>query len=765
MLRASGVWNGLVDRSVQLQTWAYDFGAPGLGNQAYYDGDFADYDGDGRMDRALIAAYGLLWNRGSGLLVPVASQAPGQIPGARSSWTGFLHGDQNQVGNDAVQWADVDGDGDLDNVQGGNGEPFVIQRNVRDRFEILSRSHLASATDICSTDIERDGDVDFVVAHAWCSDNPCGGPVDCRLLVGDGQGGFQDETYARGLGFLTWNTAYVIDLASADVDGDGDYDLAIVHGGDRCLKLARNDGNGYFSIEVIPFARPLAQFNYFGTGFDQGLNFGDIDGDGDLDMVLAMPTDLGLHPHVGHVVFRNDGRGYFADESQSRFFTPGYTGSPRVGGNGKLVDLDYDGDLDFVALRHAATIALDVFLNDGFGFFTFEPSVSHSWPRQAPSLTGADCDITDIDGDGTYDVWLGLAGERVRTLINTYVDPGGVPADVPRDLRVVTADLDRGVILSFSPPPFASTARYYKVYRSTSPGMATFDRKLLHVIGDPHQDERHSAPVTRHTSWRHLNDPFVHVDPRRSQILFRDETAQPGIRYYYTVSHVGTENTESSQAAEVNAQIPARPWPDAQPPHLEILTPTAEDWGQHPRILVHYADGGRGIDLSSLEVFFDVPLGDGNPASGGRPAYANIANLAGRVDEGTYIYPLLSMRALPPYSRPTLTVRIRDRAGNLAERRVTFDVTQVSPVTPVARFTASTLSGPAPLTVTFDGSPSSVPWGEILRWRWYFKPQGDTALGEQVRYTFERPGTYQVIMLVYDNWGRVAETEQIITVR
>ena len=62
-------WSGLSGPTESLELWLVDFGAQGGGNTSYYDGDFGDFDGDGRPDRALGARFGLLWNAGGGFMV------------------------------------------------------------------------------------------------------------------------------------------------------------------------------------------------------------------------------------------------------------------------------------------------------------------------------------------------------------------------------------------------------------------------------------------------------------------------------------------------------------------------------------------------------------------------------------------------------------------------------------------------------------------------------------------------------------------------
>ena len=74
-------WAGFNDTSTALQTNTFSFigtnPAAGDSNENYYDGDMADFDGDGWMDRALIARYGLLLNTGGGLMTPVANTITG----------------------------------------------------------------------------------------------------------------------------------------------------------------------------------------------------------------------------------------------------------------------------------------------------------------------------------------------------------------------------------------------------------------------------------------------------------------------------------------------------------------------------------------------------------------------------------------------------------------------------------------------------------------------------------------------------------------
>lgn len=71
---------------------------------------------------------------------------------------------------------------------------------------------------------------------------------------------------------------------------------------------------------------------------------------------------------------------------------------------------------------------------------------------------------------------------------------------------------------------------------------------------------------------------------------------------------------------------------------------------------------------------------------------------------------------------------------------------------PVADFTASSTGGAAPLTVSFDGSASSDPDGEVVSWNWEFG-DGTGASGRVVTHTYDRPGFFFPRLTVSDARG------------
>jgi acetyl esterase/lipase len=98
--------------------------------------------------------------------------------------------------------------------------------------------------------------------------------------------------------------------------------------------------------------------------------------------------------------------------------------------------------------------------------------------------------------------------------------------------------------------------------------------------------------------------------------------------------------------------------------------------------------------------------------------------------------------------------------------RVFFDRTLkglTSNQLPVPTFTASTLSGPAPLTVNFDGSASTDPDGILTKYSW---STGDNSGGGNatLSYTYTRPGIYPASLSVRNEQGGISTLTANITV-
>ncbi len=133
---------------------------------------------------------------------------------------------------------------------------------------------------------------------------------------------------------------------AVDIDADGDLDVLVANMG-AVNRVLLNDGRGGFTevTEEIGMG--------FGDYYSEALVFGDIDGDGDLDMFEgnnAYGDGSGQeHPPPGpNRMFRNNGDGTFTwmEDAISGELVDAYT---RVG---LIQDLDDDGDKDVYMINH-----------------------------------------------------------------------------------------------------------------------------------------------------------------------------------------------------------------------------------------------------------------------------------------------------------------------------------------------------------------------------------------------------------------------------
>jgi len=287
----------------------------------------------------------------------------------------------------------------------------------------------------------------------------------------------------------------------ADVDLDGDWDVAMADGGDHGNDQNRiwiNQGGLQGGVTGV-FADETT--TRFPTISDQSrdVEFADYDGDGDPDLYIANSatitnqssrfwTNLGLA--------QGGAIGTYDDETAARFVGLGAAGSsvPAAyvlpwGGfidsshDGEFADLDNDGDLDLVHISIGSVLSGNtptrLFLNDGAGFFTeHNPSgfmlSSSTILEGSPALwaegvqasntfdtTGAEADIAvgaedgdvaDIDGDFDLDLVLGDKNYSARVFANRSEGSALAPALGSPLFRDVT-------YLSFT-PGFSSNHGY-----------------------------------------------------------------------------------------------------------------------------------------------------------------------------------------------------------------------------------------------------------------------------------------------------------------
>ncbi|HBL16553.1 MAG TPA: hypothetical protein DD417_07305, partial [Elusimicrobia bacterium] len=178
-------------------------------------------------------------------------------------------------------------------------------------------------------------------------------------------------------------------VAWGDYDGDGFPDLAVGNAnGTGPNRVYRNEGNGSFT--------PVWSDGAGGAQFTYHIQWADMDGDGRLDLVMAI---LGNNSRV----YRNNGDGSF---------TSIWSGGSGSDVGGAVGDYDNDGDLD-LALSGSMQLP-SVYANPGSG------NLSLAW--QGPDvMVSFGSAWADVDNDGRLDLAVGGNGSPTRIYRNDGV--------------------------------------------------------------------------------------------------------------------------------------------------------------------------------------------------------------------------------------------------------------------------------------------------------------------------------------------------------
>jgi hypothetical protein len=427
----------------------------------------ADVDGDGDLDFFVGSWGGISYWRNNG--TPA-------VP----AWTLITHRYAGiyEPGDLIPLFADLDQDGDLDlllswsygpirtytNV-GTSNDPLWA-RTVDDTFPL----DLGGYSTPVLADWDADGDLDLLVGdyhsrvHLFRNDGVAADLADNRQQPGPGEArGTNGESAASvirrpssvllpqwtDMGLVTAvdpDNLYHAAPALVDIDGDGDLDLFV----------GEDDGSVDFFRNLGSPAKPnwvLAATDY--QGFDVGKyakpTFGDLDGDGDYDLLVG-DKDGRLHFYENTGTPTNPAWAppddYFGGIDVGRYSAP------------LLADLDGDQDLDLlVGVENGRIWAYE---NDGDTWTLLTQAYGAAWP--AEHATPA---LGDLNGDGWPDLMAGSVAGGLQLYLNRGAEPpseGLEPGDAltaSGTLRITSAglpaDFDPATVYlggSFEPRPF-----------------------------------------------------------------------------------------------------------------------------------------------------------------------------------------------------------------------------------------------------------------------------------------------------------------------
>jgi MYXO-CTERM domain-containing protein len=300
-----------------------------------------------------------------------------------------------------MRMTDIDGDGDLDilfpNADGyfskGAAQPFSVYLNdgagvFTSGSQQIVNGYTGYVRQVATGDVDGDGDVDLYIPSAW---------GDADVLLFNDAGAFVDHA-ATSLPNLHSHAGAA---RFGDVDDDGDLDLFVSDGWAQSAPtpahLYLNDGTGKFT------EAPAGQLPG-GTGA-QPIDFDllDADGDHDLDILIDLHASKSL-------LWINDGTGHFTDTSATFPAQSGLKYGPVA------CDVDGDGDLDLWVDNSGPNYTEQLLINDGTGQFTDQTAMRVTGNTDEADDNGVAC--IDVDGDGDMDAAVASLSGNERVLLN-----------------------------------------------------------------------------------------------------------------------------------------------------------------------------------------------------------------------------------------------------------------------------------------------------------------------------------------------------------
>jgi hypothetical protein len=335
---------------------------------------------------------------------------------------------------DNIKIADIDGDNYPDLI---TGKYWFKNLDGLGNFgtpnQIYSNNNLSS---FCLSDIDNDNDTDIIGLNSnsnqivWIENTGSGNfsistlftlsnihSSDKIILADLNNDNLKDIIYVSNSGKISWyqnnngegsfgseqiigaNFQIIYDVVAADIDGDSDLDVLLASGNDTVTLYNNINGEGTFdSGTIINQASTTCCWNNA-----LYIDVGDIDGDGDLDILTSGffgiydPWLGGVSLWESYVAWQEniDGLGNFSEKNVIYNIPNDFSGPST---HSFFEDMDNDNDLDIVIGKYQYNDIYYYENIDNLGYSELNVI------QEAPNLLLYFLEPSDINGDGKVDI-------------------------------------------------------------------------------------------------------------------------------------------------------------------------------------------------------------------------------------------------------------------------------------------------------------------------------------------------------------------------